>query len=80
MIGTMILNTISSQFRRSHSLNRRILSPPNMVNLTGRENGWYNGKGKISEKKNHTYHPRLRAGATRLHKGACPHAVLCCGI
>lgn len=51
MIGTMILNTISSQFRRSHSQNRRILSPPNLVNLTGRENGWYNGKEKISEKE-----------------------------
>nr|DAE15409.1 MAG TPA: hypothetical protein [Siphoviridae sp. ctdcr45] len=36
-------------------------------------------KEKMS-KENHTYHPRLRAGATRLHKGACPYAVLCCGI
>nr|DAL48861.1 MAG TPA_asm: hypothetical protein [Caudoviricetes sp.] len=29
---------------------------------------------EISEKKNHTYHPCLRAGATRLHRGVCLHA------
>lgn len=25
-------------------------------------------------KENHTYHPRLRAGVTRQHRGACLHA------
>lgn len=42
---------MDGQYSRINALIFRILSPPNMVNLTGRENGWYNGKEKISEKK-----------------------------
>nr|DAQ13288.1 MAG TPA: hypothetical protein [Caudoviricetes sp.] len=49
-MGIRMLNTISSQFRRSHSQNRRILSPPNMVNLTGRETGGTMGKRKNQKK------------------------------
>ena len=50
-------------------------SPPNLVNLTGRETGGTMGKNKES-KENHTYHPRLRAGATRQHRGACSCATV----
>nr|DAH30315.1 MAG TPA: hypothetical protein [Caudoviricetes sp.] len=32
------------------------------------------GREKMS-KENHRTHPRLRAGATRQHRGACPCAV-----
>nr|DAO94541.1 MAG TPA: hypothetical protein [Caudoviricetes sp.] len=31
------------------------------------------GREKMS-KENHTYHPRLRAGVTRQHRGVCLHA------